>query len=48
MTEALFFVSKRLQKVAAAAICLVLAQVVFAVAAAPADTGPSVRVSISR
>jgi hypothetical protein len=48
MAETLFFVSKRLQRVAAAVICLVLAQAAIAASAAPTDASPTVRVSISR
>jgi len=49
MVQTLFFVSKRLQRVTAALICLVLAQALAAWASAPDPAAsPSVTVSISR
>jgi hypothetical protein len=48
VANVLFFVSKRLQFAAATAICLMLAQLFVAAMAAPAQTGPVVRVGISR
>ncbi|MEI7933257.1 MAG: hypothetical protein WCI21_09425 [Alphaproteobacteria bacterium] len=49
MLDVLVFVSKRLQRVTAAVICLVLAQALAAWASAPAALpAPSVTVSISR
>ncbi len=49
MANALFFVSKRLQKIAAAVLCLMLAQIAFSAAAhAPRVATVGVRVAITR